>query len=289
MLVIDVSEWQGFPDLKAAHASGIEGIIIRAGYTGSIDKSARWFQQQARGLFSNIGHYFYAYPNGDPYQDADRFVFYANLQPSETVWLDCEEVALGSDYVSKFLSRVDLLAGRTCGIYAGTSWLADRPWMDALIGNRPLWQADYPGQTNVPQSAAPSVRGMRPCGWQFTDRFPVQGIGPTDASRFDSWPSATGGDDQEMLSSEAQSWIIDQLTNDQKTGTVAARLSDSRDKAVRAYVTAYTPVIVQATIEALRGSGLVAGASSLTDAEKAQITAAVQSAMNGLALQVKTG
>lgn len=56
-----------------------------------------------------------------------------------------------------------------------------------MLGNRPLWIADYPGGTAVPIRAVPNVGAWTHYrGWQYTDKGVVSGIqGPVDFSVWD--------------------------------------------------------------------------------------------------------
>lgn len=48
------------------------------------------------------------------------------------------------------------------------------------------------------------------------------------------------GDDEEMISPETQAWLVEQFTNDQKRGTIAAVMSVQQDARAKAYAQAYT-------------------------------------------------
>lgn len=284
MLVIDVSEWQGRTPLQGAHDNGYAGVIARAGYSGKKDDTFDWYKDQAARLGMLFGAYFYAYPGNDAVADARSFVSWCSPIPEGmTFWLDVEESALTDSYVDAFLATVDALTGQSCGIYASTSYVRERPWMQANVGGRVWWQANYPGGSDVPSGPFPRVGDLTSVGWQFTDSRFVPGFARgIDCSIFTSWNKSSGEEDADMARTDEQlkAIVADAVANGIHWGdkTYAAYFVETLNN-TRELVAQNTALT--AAVQSL------AGANGLdATAVQATIDQAVRDAMSRLAVTV---
>lgn len=149
---IDVSNWQEDGGAEAirdtacgfAIAKASEGTWFRDPYAGKNADAAA----QAGKLF---GYYHFA--NNEPAEkEAEFFVKTcreAGHMEDATLWLDyeAEAVSNGPDWAESFMTRVDELTGKTCGIYMSQSVTVSQEW--ARSAHRPLWVAQYATDSTV--------------------------------------------------------------------------------------------------------------------------------------------
>lgn len=129
---IDVSSWQGNIDFNKVKASGIDFVIIRAGYgTGGRDK---WFEEnyrKAKAAGLHVGAYWYSYASGfqEAGREADMFIsLLKGKQFDYPVYFDMEEKSQlneGRDFCSglirTFCNRMEA-AGYFAGFYTSASY-----------------------------------------------------------------------------------------------------------------------------------------------------------------------
>ena len=173
---IDVSEWQGDIDFNAVKASGVEFVIIRAGY--GIGCKDKWFEQnyrKAKTCGLDVGAYWYSYANSAS-EAALEAQSCANMLSGKSfeypVYFDLEEKsqlnrgrAFCDSLITSFCNKLE-----ACGYYAGfyTSLSAANNLVSSHIGERyALWIAqwnthcDYQGSYGLWQySSSGSVPGV---------------------------------------------------------------------------------------------------------------------------------
>lgn len=173
---IDVSEWQGDIDFNAVKASGIEFVIIRAGY--GIGCKDKWFEQnyrKAKTAGLDVGVYWYSYANSG-FEAAEEAQSLMNMLSGKSfeypVYFDLEEKsqlnrgrAFCDSLITSFCNKLE-----ACGYYAGfyTSLSTANNLVSSHVRNRyALWIAqwnthcDYQGSYGLWQySSSGSVPGV---------------------------------------------------------------------------------------------------------------------------------
>lgn len=173
---IDVSVWQGNIDFAKVKASGIDFVIIRAGYgAGNTD---RWFEdnyRKAKQAGLHVGAYWYskAISFRGAEQEADCFLAaLAGKQFDYPVYVDVEEKSqlnAGKDFVSglirTFCTRMEK-AGYFAGFYTSASCAKSLVAADVLK-RYSFWCAQW----------GPSCVYKGVCGvWQYSSSGTVNGI-----------------------------------------------------------------------------------------------------------------
>ncbi len=169
MKIIDISHHNGAVDLKSIKESGIDGVIIRAGYGRLISQKDKMFENNYRNAFQaglHIGAYWYSYAKDPSEAQLEASVFLDAIKGKKfdlPVYFDIEEPAqakLGktacSEIADAFCSEMEK-AGYFCGIYSFDSFFtADLSedisrkyscWI-ARIGTKPvnhwdMWQYSW--------------------------------------------------------------------------------------------------------------------------------------------------
>jgi lysozyme len=129
---IDVSVWQGAIDFNAVRNSGVDFVIIRAGYgTNSKDKYFEENYRKAKAAGLHVGAYWYSYADSfsEAVQEAEMFLStLAGKQFDYPVFLDMEEkkqIEAGTDFCSglikSFCDRLEA-AGYFAGFYTSASF-----------------------------------------------------------------------------------------------------------------------------------------------------------------------
>lgn len=128
---IDVSQWQGNIDFNAVKKSGIDFVIIRAGYGREISQKDPYFEQnyaRAKAAGLNVGAYWYSYANSaeDAKKEAKTCTqVLAGKQFEYPIYFDIEEnsqFAKGTMFCSSLVQTFcDTLidAGYYAGFYTG--------------------------------------------------------------------------------------------------------------------------------------------------------------------------
>lgn len=177
---VDVSEWNGDIDWKAAKDDGVEFAFIRCGFGKDSEKQDDKYyhinMENAINAGVKVGVYFYAYAT-----DYDSAVAEANhcirlIEPykdriSFPVFYDVEEqqnVPRIADVVMGFINTLNYY-GYNCGVYTGGSWYS------AYFRNIDcdfIWLAYWGNDDGVPHTK-PDYCDV----WQYTSKGYVNGIG----------------------------------------------------------------------------------------------------------------
>lgn len=173
---IDVSKWQGAIDFQKVKNSGIEFVIIRAGY-GTSGKDA-YFEsnyKKAKAAGLHVGAYWYSYANGFNEASAEVDAFLQALSGKQfdyPVYLDMEEKSqlnAGQDFCSglikTFCSRLEA-AGYFAGFYTSSSY-ARSVVTEEVRKRYSFWCAEWANSCSLAGS----------CGiWQYSSKGTVPGI-----------------------------------------------------------------------------------------------------------------
>lgn len=175
---IDVSQWQGNINFNAVKASGIDFVIIRAGYGHSTSQKDPYFEQnytQAKNAGLNVGAYWYSYADSanDAKVEADTCLsVIAGKQFDYPIYFDLEERSQfnrGSNFcsalVSAFCSEIEA-HGYYAGLYISRSPL--QTYISSDVAKRyALWIAEYNNRLNYS-----GEYGI----WQYSSTGDVSGI-----------------------------------------------------------------------------------------------------------------
>lgn len=151
---IDVSQWQGNIDFNAVKKSGIDFVIIRAGYGREISQKDPYFEQnykRAKAAGLNVGVYWYSYAVSA--EDATReakmcLKAIAGKQFEYPIYFDLEEAsqfakgrAFCDNLVKAFCNEIEK-AGYFAGLYCSTSYLNN--YISKDVRKRyAIWVAQY--------------------------------------------------------------------------------------------------------------------------------------------------
>lgn len=148
---IDTSRIQGNIDFKKVKESGVEFVIVKAGYSTSVTDS--WERQFADSKNSGlkVGAYWYSYAVTIEQGIAEAQAFIAALKGKQLdfpVYLDLEERAqfdkgkvFCTELVEAFCGELEK-AGYYAGVYCSTYWYTNFV-EEKVREKRPTWIADY--------------------------------------------------------------------------------------------------------------------------------------------------
>ena len=148
---IDVCGWQGNIDFKKVKASGVDFVIVKAGYsTSTVDT---WETNFANAKNNNlkVGAYWYSYAQSVEQGVEEAKAFIKALKGKQLdfpVYLDIEEKSqfdkgkgFCTQLVEAFCGELEK-AGYYAGVYCSTYWFTN--FVDkAVREKRPAWIADY--------------------------------------------------------------------------------------------------------------------------------------------------
>lgn len=174
----DVSQWQGNIDFNKVKASGINFVILRAGYgqyTVQKDPTFEDNYKKAKAAGLNVGAYWYSYAGSeaDALAEAKTCIEVIKGKKFEyPIYFDLEEQsqfsrgkAFCSALVTAFCSELEK-AGYFAGLYISRSPL--QQYITAEVANRyALWIAEYGSKCNYN-----GTYGM----WQYSSEGKVSGI-----------------------------------------------------------------------------------------------------------------
>lgn len=149
---IDISYAQGtvnFDQLK----TGVDFVIIRAGYTNAVDTQFKRNQSEARRVGIRRGYYWFTYPEriGDSQKEADEFVnTVGELQDGEFLVLDYEVNTGSPQYCRDFLDRVQARTGIKGFLYTNQNRTVAMDWTPVRSAGYPLWVAIYDNNPTAP-------------------------------------------------------------------------------------------------------------------------------------------
>lgn len=184
--LIDVSCWNSGIDYDAVKASGIDSVIIRAGYGREVCQKDSQFENHyagARAAGMNIGVYWYSY--ADSVQDAITeaeacLACIAGKQFELPIYFDMEEnwqTALGratlTTMAAAFCQTIEE-AGYRAGVYSNVNWFTNFLDYNRLAAEYSIWLAQW-GSSSYAYN----------CDiWQYADDGSVPGIdGNVDMNR----------------------------------------------------------------------------------------------------------
>lgn len=185
---IDVSDYQGAIDWKAARASGLTFAIAKA--TQGTHNVQDTFASNLAGMRAaglTAGAYHFLDWNVDPVAQAQHFLSVYRPQNGDLPpTLDCEACTVRSNdaiaSIAAFLRTVEPhLGGARMLLYLSYSFPDDHLNGGSGFSGHPLWVAAYNSDPNPPVPAAWAKATM----WQWTDHASVPGVsGPVDGDRF---------------------------------------------------------------------------------------------------------
>ena len=183
--VIDVSVYQPDIDYAAVKAAGIDGAMIRCGFTGwgsshslNADKcfEKHYAGFQAAGV--PVGAYYYSTADSVDFAKKEAGFVQSLLKGKQfelPIYYDLENnerqgklsKALLTDIADAFCSAMEG-AGYFVGVYANTSWFTSKLDHAALSAKYTIWLADYRG-SNADKTLKRDI-------WQYTSKGSVDGI-----------------------------------------------------------------------------------------------------------------
>ena len=176
---IDVSTWQGVVDHKKVKASGIDFVIIRAGFGRETSQKDNCFEQNysaAKTAVLDVGAYWYSYADSteDTIREARACMEVIKGKKFEyPIFFDLEEqsrFAKGKNFcdsvIKSFCGELEkngYLAGLYCSTYYLNNFVSNN-----VAGKYPLWVAQY----NYRCTYTANKYGI----WQYSDEGRVNGI-----------------------------------------------------------------------------------------------------------------
>ena len=176
---IDVSIWQGNIDFGKVKASGIDFVIIRAGYGREVSQKDNCFEQNynaAKAAGLDVGAYWYSYADSaeDAVREAKACMEIIKGKKFEyPIYFDLEEqsqFAKGKNFcdsvIKSFcgeLEKHSYLAGLYCSTYYLNNYVSN-----SVAGKYALWVAQY----NYRCTYTANKYGI----WQYSDEGRVNGI-----------------------------------------------------------------------------------------------------------------
>ena len=184
--LIDVSCWNSGIDYNAVKASGIDSVIIRAGYGREVYQKDSQFENHyagARSAGMNIGVYWYSY--ADSVQDAITeaeacLASIAGKRFELPIYFDMEEnwqTAYGRAKLTTmaiaFCQTIEE-AGYRAGVYSNVNWFTNFLDYNRLVAEYSIWLAQWGSSTYSYDCDI----------WQYADDGSVPGIdGNVDMNR----------------------------------------------------------------------------------------------------------
>ena len=173
MKVIDVSKHNGpYIDWNKVKASGVDGVIIRAGYGRHISQKDKYFEQNYKGAAAaglHVGSYWYSYADNPADAKVEASVFLEAIKGKKfdlPVYFDIEEPkhakmnkTVCTAMCEAFCSMMEG-AGYFCGVYSYDAFFTNNlhdvitlkysQWV-SRIGGKPknkndMWQFSWTGQ-----------------------------------------------------------------------------------------------------------------------------------------------
>ncbi len=188
-MAIDLSHWDPAKDYSQVKAAGIVGVIYKA--TDDISYTDPTYRDQkaaAKAAGLKWGSYHFAHP-GSVQGQVSNYLAFAAPEPDEIFCLDWEvanDGTMSATEAQQWITGVEDALGRgtQCVVYSGNVAKEQIHGVNAFLGKRRLWLAQY--------SATPSVQLSWPTYWlwQFTDGqvgptpHSVPGVGPCDISTY---------------------------------------------------------------------------------------------------------
>lgn len=208
---IDVSEWQGNIDFGKVKKSGIDCVVLRAGFgreSSQVDAEFEKYYNSAKSAGLKIGVYWYSYAVdvADARSEARACLEVIKGKKFELpVFYDMEEnfqTSFGKVNLTKmakaFMNEI-IKGGYRAGVYANANWFQNFLDFDELYGTYYIWLAQY---YNEPQFKCDM--------WQYTSSGEVSGI--------------KGNVDLNVIYSDKLVKSVDKAAENLETGAIQALL-----------------------------------------------------------------
>ena len=183
---IDVSGWQGEIDFNAVKKSGVDFVIVKAGYSTSTVDTWETNYRNAKKAGLKVGAYWYSYATTLAQGRKEAQAFIDAMDGKELdfpVYFDLEESAqfnkgmtFCTDLVEAFCGEVED-AGYLAGVYCSRYWFTNFVEESVRL-SRPTWIADYSracdygGSYGIWQYGVGKVAGIDgscDLNWAYTD------------------------------------------------------------------------------------------------------------------------
>lgn len=176
--LIDVSCWQSGIDYNKVKDSGIDSVIIRAGYGREVSQKDSRFEEHYRGARSagmNVGVYWYSYADSisDAKQEARACLTCISGKTFELpIYFDMEEnwqTSYGRSTLTSFAEgfcQTIESAGYRAGVYSNVNWFSNFLNYNTLASKYSIWLAQWGSST---YSYACDI-------WQYSENGDVPGI-----------------------------------------------------------------------------------------------------------------
>lgn len=155
MKVIDVSKHNGVIDFAKVKASGIDGVIIRAGFGKTAEQKDQMFEinyRTATAAGLHVGAYWYSYAKNaeEAKQEANAFLYCIREKVFDLpVYLDIEEkgsqAVNAPEIVRAFCSEMER-NGYFVGVYASKSYL--ETYIKEAVNPYSVWVANWSNNLN---------------------------------------------------------------------------------------------------------------------------------------------
>ncbi|WP_343346197.1 SH3 domain-containing protein [Terrisporobacter petrolearius] len=182
---IDVSKWNGNINWRSVKNSGVDYVIIRAGYgTSTIDPKFKTYIEGAKSVGLKIGVYWFSYattPNNaameaqaclnalSPYKNNVTYPVFFDFEYDSVRYANNNGVKVTRDLASRmatsFLNKVES-KGYTSGIYTNKDFSSTYFTSD-LINSNNMWVAQY---------SSTNTFGKPYSMWQYSEKGSVPGI-----------------------------------------------------------------------------------------------------------------
>ena len=190
---IDVSKWNGTIDWNKVKNSGIDYVIIRAGYgTSTVDP---YFTSHIKGASEaglKIGIYWFSYATSvskaqqevnmclqtiNPYKDKISYPVFFDYEYASVDYAKKLDISLSKNLASNmantFLAGIEN-AGYISGVYTNKDF-GDRYFYEDILYSNNLWIAQYNSTCTYPR---PYMM------WQYSDKGTINGIGTTSSPKY---------------------------------------------------------------------------------------------------------
>ena len=177
---IDVSKYQSKVDWAKVKASGVDFVIIRAGYSGVIDPYFESHYAGAKAVGLNVGAYIYSYAatTSAAVTDAENMKKWLAGKTFEyPIYFDIEDAKQESLTTAQRMALIDTFcaemekAGYFAGVYAGRYWMDSKLDAPTLRAKYSVWEAQY-----LNSGTDSSDRSSRCNIWQYSSSGTVPGI-----------------------------------------------------------------------------------------------------------------
>lgn len=185
---IDVSCFQEYVDFKKVKASGIDTVLIRAGYGRESSQKDSWFEEHyksAKAAGMKIGAYWYSYADSvaDAIKEARAcFACLGSKVFDLPIYFDIEErwqmsydMSTLTKIAENFCDTI-IQAGYRAGVYASASWFGYCLNYNTLAAKYSIWLAQWA-----------SSHSLKCDIWQYTENGNINGVnGNVDMNKIEN-------------------------------------------------------------------------------------------------------